>query len=225
MNDARPSANDLVDSTRAVYDQSVDQFVEAVGTTLNPDFEGTLDRSMLDVFINHVETSGPGPVLDIGCGPGRIAAFLADRGLDVSGIDLSPRMISAAQAAHPAIDWRVGSLTDLGVADACLAAAVCWYSVIHTPDHELPVVWTEIRRALRPDGLVLVAFQSGSGERLERANAFGTNATLVNYRHDVEAIARSLEASGFEIITRAWRAPHFDHESTPQSFLIARLLD
>ncbi|MFC7660271.1 methyltransferase domain-containing protein [Pseudonocardia benzenivorans] len=29
-------------------------------------------------------------MLDVGCGPGTITAYLAERGLDVSGVDLSP---------------------------------------------------------------------------------------------------------------------------------------
>ncbi|GGL22467.1 SAM-dependent methyltransferase [Halarchaeum grantii] len=44
-----------------------------------------------------------GPVLDVGCGTGELALFLARRGLDVLGIDLSARAV--AQAREKA-RWR-----------------------------------------------------------------------------------------------------------------------
>ena len=40
----------------------------------------------------------PGPVADLGCGPGAHALALARRGYDVVGIDGSPAMVEAARA-------------------------------------------------------------------------------------------------------------------------------
>ena len=49
-----------------------------------------------------------GPVLDVGCGPGTVTAHLAELGVDVSGVDLSPRMVAHARRRHPALT-RVAS--------------------------------------------------------------------------------------------------------------------
>ena len=38
-----------------------------------------------------------GPVLDVGCGRGRLLARLAGQGLEVIGVDNSPQMVQAAQ--------------------------------------------------------------------------------------------------------------------------------
>lgn len=48
----------------------------------------------------YLEESGrvDGPVLDVGCGTGELASFLATRGHDVLGIDLSPRAVDQAKA-------------------------------------------------------------------------------------------------------------------------------
>ena len=48
----------------------------------------------------------PGPVADLGCGPGAHALALARRGYDVVGVDGSPRMveIARARAAHDEAD-------------------------------------------------------------------------------------------------------------------------
>jgi trans-aconitate methyltransferase len=40
----------------------------------------------------------PGPVLELGCGPGRVLAALAESGLDVSGLDHDRAMLSRARA-------------------------------------------------------------------------------------------------------------------------------
>nr|WP_245548589.1 class I SAM-dependent methyltransferase [Gordonia namibiensis] len=45
-------------------------------------------KASVDAFVDTVR--GLGPVLDVGCGPGTVTAYLAEAGLDVTGVDLSP---------------------------------------------------------------------------------------------------------------------------------------
>jgi SAM-dependent methyltransferase len=49
-------------------------------------------------------------VLDAGCGTGRVAVRLADRGCDVVGVDLDRSMLQQARAANPDLDWRESDL-------------------------------------------------------------------------------------------------------------------
>ena len=60
-----------------------------------------LDRAVLAAFAEYVTAAGGGPVADLGCGPGHTTAHLRALGLDVSGVDLSPGMVTAARRAHP----------------------------------------------------------------------------------------------------------------------------
>ena len=53
-----------------------------------------VDRQFLDDFA--VLGEGGAPVIDVGCGPGQVAAYLADQGIKVIGIDLAPRMLQVA---------------------------------------------------------------------------------------------------------------------------------
>lgn len=51
-------------------------------------------------------------VLDAGCGEGYLARVLAARGAQVTGIDLSPRLIELARAKNPdSIDYQVADLS------------------------------------------------------------------------------------------------------------------
>ena len=81
-------------------------------------------------------------------------------------------MIEAARSAHPHLRFDVGPLTDFPGLDGSVAGAVYWYSIITTPPSELPAVWNELDRILRTDDHVLVAFQAGENEPVERADAW-----------------------------------------------------
>jgi SAM-dependent methyltransferase len=143
-------------------------------------------------------------------------------GLDVIGVDVSAAMVAAARNAHPAIEFEQGQLMALPMADASLAGAVCWYSIIYTPPEHLDDVCLELSRVLAPGGYLLLAFQAGQGEGVHHADAHGTNLPLTSYRHDPDIVVRSLDGSGLKVHLRAVREPQFTHESSPQAFIIAR---
>ncbi|MEZ5377523.1 MAG: class I SAM-dependent methyltransferase [Acidimicrobiales bacterium] len=213
---------DHITSTRRAYDHSASLYVEHLGTELSSRFETAFDQSMLDSFASDVRASGGGAVLDVGCGPGRITAYLARRGLDMAGVDLSSAMIDAARSAHPGLSFDIGTLDNLGVEDRSLAAAVYWYSIIHTPPDQLSHAWIELRRVLQPGGHALIAFQSGPDEQVARPDAYGSGATLVRYHHAIDSVADTLEAAGLDVGSQRERAPELDHETTPQAFIRCR---
>lgn len=214
--------DDHVAAARAVYDASVDGYIEFVGTEISAATEATVDRSLLTAFVNLVAAGPSERVADVGCGPGRVAAFLAAHGLDVVGLDVSPAMLAAARIAHPDISFEQGRLDDLPIADGSLAGAVCWYSIISTPPAGLGDSFTELGRVLTPGGYLLVAFQAGSGEAVHRTDAHGTGLTLTSFRHSPGDVTGRLVEAGFHVRATTLREPEFDHETTPQAFVIAR---
>lgn len=211
---------DHVSRSRVVYDHSADLYVTAIGTAVSAEFEAPLDRAVLDAFAELVRARGAGAVLDAGCGPGRVAAYLADRGLDVRGVDIAAGMIAAARGAHPHLQFDEGLITDLPVSAVSLEAVVYWYSIITTPPAGLADVWHELRRVLRPGGLALVAFQAGDGESDERPDAYGSSVALTLYRHSVDAVIEALRDHGFDIRAEIRRQPELAHEGAPQAFII-----
>jgi len=66
------------------------------------------------------QVAGPGPVLELGIGTGRIALPLAERGLEVHGIDASEEMVSKLRAkpGGDAIQVTIGDFADVGVQGA-----------------------------------------------------------------------------------------------------------
>jgi ubiquinone/menaquinone biosynthesis C-methylase UbiE len=167
------------------------------------------------------ELVGPAvPVVDLGCGPGRIAAHLAGLGLDVSGVDLSPGMVDVARQAQPGLRFEVGSMSALPHPDASLAGAVAWYSIIHTPPERMGALFVELARVLRPGGTLATAFQVGD-ERLHVSQGYGHEVSLDAYRLQPAAVAELVTAAGLAVTAQLVRQPEPD-EKTPQAYLIAR---
>ena len=210
-----------VTTTRDVYDHAADQYAAKIGTTIEAGIEAPIDRAALTAFVEIVSTD-PGIVADIGCGPGRVAAFLLAGGLETVGTDVSQSMLAVARRAHPRIRFELGTLNDLPFETASLRGAVCWYSIIHTPPTELALAFTELARVLQPGGDLLLAFQSGDNQAVTKHDAYGSGSTLTNYRHSTTQVAELLLAANIEVSTTVVRQPIYDHESTPQAFLFAR---
>lgn len=200
--------------TRTAYDTVAESYADLVRDELDGRH---LEHGLLATFADRVSTGG---VLEVGCGTGRIADQLHRLGLDVAGIDLSPNMIEVAQREHPHLRFGVGSMEALDAGDSSLAGIVAWYSIIHTPPHQLSTIFAELHRVLAPEGLLLLAFQAGN-ERVRLEQAYGHSVSYDAYRLDPDAVADMLVEANFELDIRVHRAP-MGYESTPQAFLMAR---
>ena len=214
------AGEDHVATAKAVYDMTAPAYVRFVGTEISAATEGPIDQSLLVVFVELVKRRSIERVADIGCGPGRAAAFMAARGLDVVGVDISQAMLSVARSAHPHIKFEEGQLDALPFETGVFGGAVCWYSIIHTPPGRLAEAFAELTRVLMPGGYLLLAFQA-EDEPIHRANAHGTHLPLTSYRHSVQDIADRLEDLDFRIYTTVLRAPDLENETTFQGFVIA----
>jgi ubiquinone/menaquinone biosynthesis C-methylase UbiE len=214
------SSEDHVSTVQAVYDEAAGTYVQFVGTDINSATEHPIDRSLLGAFIELIKIQTVRLVADVGCGPGRVAALMADQGLNVVGVDVSPAMLAIASAAHPHIDFVEGQLDALPIGSGEFAGAICWYSIIYTPPPRLVEAFAELARVLIPGGHLLLAFQA-EGEPLHRRDAFGTGLPLTSYRHSVNDVTGHLEESGFRISATITRAPELEHETTSQGFVVA----
>jgi trans-aconitate methyltransferase len=67
-------------AVRRDYDRVAERYAAEVGDELRGK---PLDRALLDAL---AETTSGGPVLDLGCGPGHVTAYLAGRGARIAGL-------------------------------------------------------------------------------------------------------------------------------------------
>lgn len=96
-------------------------------------------------------------VLDLGCGVGRHALYLAAAGLDCTGVDASASAIdSVAAAAGQAglhIDLRQSGFTELPFGDAVFDHVLAFNVIYHGDEPAVSAALAEVRRVLRPGGL------------------------------------------------------------------------
>ncbi|MFF7635111.1 class I SAM-dependent methyltransferase [Kitasatospora sp. NPDC008050] len=200
---------------RRSYDTVASEYWERIGDELA---YKPLDRALLASLVERAD--GLGPVADLGCGPGHVAGWLAGRGARSVGIDLSPAMVDIARREHPAAEFRVGDLLHLPAADGEFGAAVALYSVIHLEPSELRAAFEEVRRVLRPAGLLLVGFHLGAGTR-HLAEWWGHEVD-VDFRFlEIETVAGHLMDAGFTVEARVERVNYPQEAQTRRGYLMA----
>lgn len=178
-----------------------------------------LDRAFLDAFAERCRGTR---VVELGCGPGQVARYLADRGADVEGLDLSPEMIDEARASHPQLAFRVGDMFSLPYPDGSLGGVVAFYAIVHLAPSDLAAPLREMHRVLAPHGLVALAFHIGT-TALHVGELWGRATSLDFQLHEPEAVGAALAAAGFALEARLDREPYpgAEHPSR-RCYLLAR---
>jgi SAM-dependent methyltransferase len=213
---------DTTGATRRSYDAVAEDYAREIADELRGK---PLDRAVLDAF---AETAPAGPVADLGCGPGHVAAYLRARGLSTVGLDLAPAMCAVAgrDAGLPA---AAGDLAALPIRSGSLAGAVCLYAVIHLDPERRAAAYRELARVLAAGGLALVAFHVGDAEL-----APGGSRTLSTWwDHDVDLTFRFLDpaaeiaelgGAGLTTVARVEREPYagVEHPSRRCVLLVER---
>jgi len=179
------------------------------------------DRELLDRFARQVR--GRGEVCDMGCGPGQVARYLRDASVEeVFGLDLSPGMLEQARRLNPDITFREGNTLALELPDASLAGIAAFYAIVNLPQESLPTVFSEMRRVLQPDGLLLLAFHVGDGV-IEENELWGVPISMKFRFLRPAEICRQLEAAGLVIEEVIEREPYPDVEyPSRRAYIFAR---
>jgi SAM-dependent methyltransferase len=204
--------------TRAAYDSVAADYAKRFQAELAAK---PMDRALFIAFAELVQAAGGGPVADIGCGPGHVAAHLHGLGLAAFGIDLSPEMVALARRSYPGLRFEEGSMTALDLPDGHLSGIVAMYSIIHIPPGLLPDVFAEFHRTLAPGGHLLVAFQAGD-ERRHVTEAFGHPVSVDAYRLPPDRVAELLTQAGLVLSAQLLREPYEGQETDQRAYLLAR---
>jgi SAM-dependent methyltransferase len=191
------------------YDRVAVEYVQRIYDELK---HKPLDRELLDRFAARVPRAGS--ACDLGCGPGHVTRYLHERGVKISGVDLSPEMVEWAKRLNPGIEFRQGDLGALNDEDQAWDAVVAFYSIIHTAPDWVVDALREIKRVLRPGGLFLLAFHIGD-DVVHLGEWWGENVSVDFFFFRSEQMRCFLESAGFaveEIIERE-PYPEVEHPS------------
>ena len=102
-----------------------------------------------DILFAAIAEARPGRVLEVGCGPGEVAARVQEElGAEVVALDISPRMVELAR--ERGVSAQVGDVQELPFEDEAFDLAVAAWMLYHVPD--VPRALAEVARVLRPGG-------------------------------------------------------------------------
>ena len=109
-------------------------------------------EQILPLIQLHLPRSGR--MLDMGCGEGQVARLAAEKGLQVVGLDPAFTQVALAASRAGGPEYFQGSSTDVGLATACVDAAVACLVFEHIA--LIDPALAELERVMRPGGTFLL---------------------------------------------------------------------
>jgi SAM-dependent methyltransferase len=182
-----------------------------------------LDRALLERLAAQVGELGP--ICDLGCGPGQVAAYLHSRGAQVCGIDLSAEMVRQARQLNPEINFQQGNMLALtDMADQAFGGIAAFYSIIHIPRELVVAALREMWRCLRPQGLLLLTFHLGQ-QVIQFDELWEQPVALDFIFFETAEMTGYLTAANFELEEVIERDPYPEVEvQTRRAYIFARKL-
>ncbi len=122
----------------------------------------------------------PNSVLDAGCGSGRVAIELANRGVaTVVGADVDPSMIATARKLAPAISWVQSDLAALDLGRRFDVVVMAGNVPLFTPDGTHAALVAGCARHVAPgSGVLISGFQLGRGYELDEFDSHAAEVGL-----------------------------------------------
>lgn len=134
--------------------ENYDRYTEAIFAP-----EDEIDKGFQEFYFNLAEKYGSGGVVDIACGTGAVLLYLAERGVDVDGTDLSEEMCKVAESKAEKLSLKLNiypaDMTEFSSGRKYSLAIIARSGFLHLPDSELQQkALLNIREQLEPGGIL-----------------------------------------------------------------------
>jgi SAM-dependent methyltransferase len=160
---------------------------------------------------------------DLGCGPGQVARYLQERGVEVCGVDLSPGMVQIARELNHRVQFHQGDMTALAMPECTWVGIAAFYAIVNLAPAELKLALREMHRVLCPGGWLLLSFHIGEKVfRVEDLWGCAVNLDFYFFRTaDVESYLRTAGFTIDETFEREPYAPEVEYQSR-RAYIFAR---
>ncbi len=168
------------DSTIAAYDARAEEYGRMA--------QALHELHDLEAFADLLPAGGR--VLDLGCGPGFYAAWLAKAGFQVDAVDASAKMVATAKTQIGVTAWqaRFDEINAVAVYDGIWAN----FSLLHAPRSDLPGHLARLKQAGKKGAILHLGMKLGTGEGTDKLGRF------YSYYSKAE-LAGLLKEAGFTI--------------------------
>jgi SAM-dependent methyltransferase len=181
---------DPVDRTRRTYDAVADEYHRRTG-----DIDALCPA--MDRFVDALPDDPH--VLDAGCGPGRDANWLTERGARVVGVDFAGGQLRLAVDEAPGAQFAQGDLRSLPLRDDSVDGVWAVASLIHVPDEALDAALGELHRVCREGGTLFTSMKPGEEGELDHTYGYDTDTGRFFVFHEPEPFADRLRDAGFTV--------------------------
>jgi ubiquinone/menaquinone biosynthesis C-methylase UbiE len=198
------------------YAALAEQYAEDFGDELQ---RVEFDRQVLARLVARCKPGGL--VLDAGCGPGQVSAFVDGVGRFAVALDLTFEMLVIARRVRATSRLLRADVVRMPFASASFDGAACWYSIHNMPRALLPSALRELRRVIHPGGALVLATHAGSGEewRDVAADDHGEQVVLTYYSPD--EIRGLVVDAGFGAVDIRTRAPLPEEHQVDKIYVFA----
>jgi SAM-dependent methyltransferase len=206
-----------IKDTQASYDRVAVEYAERFKDEMD---DKPFDRDCLARLAR--EVGDLGPICDMGCGPGQIARYLHRQGVQTLGVDLSANMVAEAQRLNPEIHFHQGNMLALPDPDNSWGGIAAFYCMIHIPHEQIVEALLEMKRVLKPGGILLATFHIGTeAKHLDEWWEKPVNLDFAFYLPSEMEVW--LKEAGYELEETLIREPNPQVEvATQRAYLFAR---
>lgn len=205
-----------------------DRQAEAYAAALGDDLDGKpFDRWLLSRLA--ADAAG-GQGLDVGCGPGQVAGYLAERDVAMTGLDFSAGLLEQARTRHTDVAFVQGNFVVPPMPrggdprNPGWALVTAWYAFVHLAPSELAPTLGALVRVLQRGGVLALATHLGQ-EVQHPGTWWGVPTELDFVLHDPAAVVAAAETAGL-VDVEWYRRSSLAHEApTERLYLLGRRAD
>lgn len=204
--------------------QEYDRLAEAYAIALADELE---EKPFDRWFLAELADNAPGQGLDVGCGPGQVAGYLAGLDMEMTGLDLSAGMLAQARELHPELSWVQGTFAvppmprGSDPRDPGWGLVTAWYAFGHLAGSEIAPTVAALAKVLCRGGYLAIAAHVGAAVS-RPGELFGEPTELDFVLHDQEAILAAVRDADLVDIEWYVRGPLPQEAPTRRIYLRGR---
>ncbi|MEO8516774.1 MAG: class I SAM-dependent methyltransferase [Flavobacterium sp.] len=156
--------------------------------------------STFDVFCNNIPNENA-TVFEIACGPGNITQHLLQKrpDLKISGIDLSPNMVSLAKINNPTAHFEVMDCRDISSITQKFDAMMCGFCLPYLSKEEMTQLIKDASHLLHPEGVLYLSTMEDDYSQSQFKKGSSGDEIFMHYYRE-EDLTSVLDDNNFEII-------------------------
>lgn len=183
------SLEDYKDLTRNSYNDTAIEYSKKT-VKIQPEHK-------VEKFLSYLSPNDK--LLDIGCGPGRDASYFVEKGFDVTGIDISSKMIQLAREEVPNATFELMDIEEMTFPENHFDAVWASASLLHVPKDKINSILKQIQRFVKEGGIIYLSLKKGEGETLTPDHRYGGVKKFWAYYQEEELLSL-LKNEGFTVL-------------------------